>query len=129
MNDRILESLRKEYPVGARIILVKMDDKYAPPIGTKGTVRGVDAIGSIMVRWDNGSGLSVVYGEDVCKKLNYVKVICYGEERTFDDRQEAIDFYEDCVLNSEGAERDRYIEILNDLRSGKLVCSDKVDMP
>jgi len=47
-----------------------MDDPQAPPIGTKGTVRGVDDIGSIMVAWDNGCGLSVAYGEDACKKVS-----------------------------------------------------------
>ena len=41
----------------------------APPIGTQGTVMGVDDIGSIMVAWDNGSGLSVVLGEDLCRKV------------------------------------------------------------
>lgn len=46
-----------------------MDDIQAPPVGTKGTVTGVDDIGSIMARWDNGSGLNLVYGEDICKKL------------------------------------------------------------
>jgi len=45
-----------------------MDDVQAPPVGTKGTVRGVDDIGSIMVAWDNGSGLSVAYGEDSCRR-------------------------------------------------------------
>ena len=61
--------LREQYPVGARVELVQMDDPQAPPIGTKGTVRGVDAIGSIMVSWDNGSSLSVVYGEDSCRVI------------------------------------------------------------
>lgn len=125
MNKIELESLRKEFPKGARIVLEKMNDKQAPPIGTKGTVVGVDDIGSIMVMWDSGSSLNVVYGEDICKKLNYVKTICYGKERTFDDRQEAVDFYENCVMNSEGSERERYVEILIDLRSGKTICSDK----
>ena len=37
---------------------------------TKGTVIGVDDIGSIMVAWDNGSGLSVAYGADVCRVVN-----------------------------------------------------------
>lgn len=46
-----------------------MDDIQAPPIGTLGTVSGIDDTGSIMVRWDNGSGLFVVYGEDVVKKV------------------------------------------------------------
>lgn len=56
-------------PVGTRVELVQMDDPQAPPVGTKGTVRGVDDIGSIMVAWDNGGGLSVAYGEDICRKL------------------------------------------------------------
>ena len=62
-----VERLRREYPIGCRVVLVRMDDVQAPPIGTEGTVRGVDDIGSIMVDWDNGSGLSVTYGEDRCK--------------------------------------------------------------
>ena len=65
-----VERLRREYPVGRRVELVQMDDVQAPPIGTKGTVRGVDDIGSIMVRWDNGCGLSVAYGEDMCRRID-----------------------------------------------------------
>ncbi len=64
-----VKRLRREYPVGCRVELVQMDDVQAPPIGTKGTVRGVDDIGSIMVRWDNGCGLSVAYGEDMCRRI------------------------------------------------------------
>lgn len=61
--------LRATYPVGTRVELVSMDDVQAPPIGTQGTVNGVDDIGSIMVSWDNGSSLSVVYGEDSVRKV------------------------------------------------------------
>ena len=61
--------IRKQYPAGTRVELVKMDDPQAPPIGTKGTVRGVDDIGSIMVAWDNGCGLSVAFGVDACRKV------------------------------------------------------------
>lgn len=68
-SKETVERIRNEYPVGSRVELVRMDDLQAPPIGTKGTVRGVDDIGSIMVAWDNGSGLSVAYGEDICRKL------------------------------------------------------------
>lgn len=64
-----IEHIRKEYPVGARVELIRMDDPQAPPVGTKGTVRGVDDIGSIMVAWDNGCGLSVIWGEDICRKI------------------------------------------------------------
>ena len=45
-----------------------MDDLYAPPAGTLGTVLGVDDAGSLLMRWDNGSGLNVVYGEDIVRK-------------------------------------------------------------
>jgi hypothetical protein len=47
-----------------------MDDVQAPPTGTKGTVWGVDDTGSIMVQWDNGSSLNVVYGIDSCKIID-----------------------------------------------------------
>lgn len=50
--------------------LVRMNDPQAPPIGTRGTVRGVDDAGSIMVAWDNGSGLSVAYGADICRVVS-----------------------------------------------------------
>lgn len=69
-SREIVENLRKEYPVGCRVELVYMEDPQAPPIGTKGTVRGVDDTGSIMVAWENGSRLNVVYGEDTCRIIS-----------------------------------------------------------
>lgn len=62
-----LSLLRQQYPAGARVELLRMDDVQAPPVGTKGTVWGVDDTGSIMVHWDNGSGLNVIFGEDSCQ--------------------------------------------------------------
>ena len=59
-----IEQLRRKYPVGTRIRLTQMNDPQAPPVGTLGTVVGVDDMGSIMVNWDSGSSLSVVYGVD-----------------------------------------------------------------
>ena len=69
-NKAVIEHLRQTYPAGTRVELLQMEDVQAPPIGTKGTVRGVDDIGSIMVRWDNGSSLSVAYGEDMCRRID-----------------------------------------------------------
>ena len=68
-SREIVEIVKKQYPAGTRVELVRMDDVQAPPPGTRGTVTGVDDTASIMVRWDNGSGLNVVYGEDVCRKI------------------------------------------------------------
>jgi len=69
-NSDIVEKIKKQYPKGTRVELVRMEDIQAPPEGTKGTVAGVDDTGSIMVKWDNGSGLNVVYGEDICRKMD-----------------------------------------------------------
>ena len=69
ISDSVLKNLRTAYPPGTRVKLIKMDDEQAPPKGTLGTVRGVDDAGSIMVSWDNGSGLNVVYGEDIIEKV------------------------------------------------------------
>ena len=69
ISKEALQALRERFPKGTRIEVVKMDDPQAPPIGTKGTVLGVDDIGSIMVDWDSGGSLSVVWGEDICRKV------------------------------------------------------------
>lgn len=66
----IVQRLREEYPIGCRVELIRMDDKQAPPCGTKGTVLGVDDIGSIMVSWDNGSSLNVIYKIDKVRKIS-----------------------------------------------------------
>ena len=70
-NKETLEKLRKEYPAGTRVELLHMDDAQAPPVGMKGTVRGVDDMGSLMISWDNGSGLNVVFdGGDRVRKID-----------------------------------------------------------
>ena len=70
ISRETVKRLHQEYPRGCRVVLVRMDDIQAPPVGTEGTVFGVDDIGSIMVRWDNGSTLSVAYGEDLCRRID-----------------------------------------------------------
>ena len=63
-----MELIRRQYPVGTRIILNHMDDSQAPPPGTKGTVAYVDDMGTIGIEWDNGSALSLIPGEDSFSK-------------------------------------------------------------
>lgn len=67
----IVEKVRAKYPIGTRVELVKMDDVQAPPVGTKGTVKGVDDTASLLVDWDNGSGLNVIYGIDKVRKIQF----------------------------------------------------------
>ena len=64
-----VERIRRDYPAGTRVELARMDDAQAPLAGTLGTVLGVDDTGSLLMRWDNGSGLNVVYGEDIVRKV------------------------------------------------------------
>jgi hypothetical protein len=64
-----LQNLRRQYPVGTRIEVIRMDDPAAPPLGTRGTVTGVDDIGDIIVGWDNGSSLNVIPEIDYAVKI------------------------------------------------------------
>ena len=70
LRRETIEHLRKSFPRGCRVELLQIDDPQAPPIGTLGTVIGVDDLGTIHVNWDNGSGLGVAYGEDACRRID-----------------------------------------------------------
>lgn len=71
ISDTMLQKLKRNYPEGTRVKLIRMDDPYSRlEPGEEGNVIGVDDIGTIHVKWDNGSTLGVVFGEDRCKKLD-----------------------------------------------------------
>lgn len=66
----VVEWLRKQYPAGTRVELVRMNDPYSKlQPGDQGTVDFVDDTGTIFCSWDSGSTLGVVYGEDMVRKL------------------------------------------------------------
>lgn len=71
MKQHQLEMIRKNYPAGARVELIHMDDPYNTKLvpGCRGTVKHVDDMGTIHVSWDCGSSLGVVYGEDSCRVI------------------------------------------------------------
>lgn len=65
-----MERLRKQYPHGTRVELVRMNDHYSKlKPGDLGTVDFVDDTGTLFCIWDNGSTLGVVYGIDKIKRL------------------------------------------------------------
>ena len=69
-SKKLLEQLRKDYPIGCKVKLLKMSDVQAPPIGTIGEVLGVYDMGDLMVAWSNGSGLNVVLHEDRAVRID-----------------------------------------------------------
>lgn len=51
--------------VGDRVELLAMNDPYTRlRPGTQGTVTFVDSLGTVHVKWDDGSQLGLVPGED-----------------------------------------------------------------
>ncbi len=56
--------LKTQYPKGTRIVLDNMEDTWAVPSGTKGTVEHVDDAGQIQITWDNGRSLVLIPGVD-----------------------------------------------------------------
>jgi hypothetical protein len=72
IDEATLEQLRKQFPIGTRVELLKMNDPFSNKLcpGSQGTVVSVDDIGTIHVAWDCGSSLGIVCGEDACKKVN-----------------------------------------------------------
>lgn len=77
-----IQRTKESYPPGTRIMLLSMDDPYAPiPSGTKGTVVHVDGAAQIHMKWDNGRTLAIVPDEDNFRKLT---------DEEFDEENNAI---------------------------------------
>ena len=52
--------MEKTQLIGKRIRMNHMEDLQPVPDGTEGIITGIDGIGQIQVKWDNGSTLSVI---------------------------------------------------------------------
>lgn len=60
-NKSYLAQLRKQYPIGTKIQLISMrDEKYPILPGTIGEVTHIDDLGSIHMKWQNGSSLAII---------------------------------------------------------------------
>ena len=65
MRQRNVEAIRRKYPEGTRIRLLRtMDDIQPVEAGQEGTVAFVDSIGTIHMKWDNGRSLGIIPDED-----------------------------------------------------------------
>ena len=53
-----------------------------------------------------------------------ITTICYGHEDKWESRDKAINYFVECSNASEGAERERYTNIILQLLNGATICSD-----
>lgn len=124
MENNKLKRMRKIYKRGTRVELEHMDDVQAPPKGTRGTVFGVDDAENILVRWDNGSSLSLIDGVDKFWIVFGPTTVCYGDVRNWNTMDEALSYFLEGMVCSDGSERDRYATIYSKLKSGMMFATD-----
>ncbi len=64
ISRETVEAMRRDL-IGKRVRLVRTTDPYTNlKSGDEGVVDHIDDIGTVFVKWDNGSGLGLVQGED-----------------------------------------------------------------
>ena len=61
------------------------------------------------------------------RRAEVVVVECYGEQRVYRSRKVAMDFFLEAMMNSDGAEHERYETIYFQLAQGKTDVSDRID--
>ena len=67
---KVVERLRRLYPIGTRVVLEKMEDPYTKlKPGDGGTVLYVDDAANVHINWDNGSSLAAIFGVDEIRKV------------------------------------------------------------
>ena len=87
----------------------------------------VDDIGTVFVNWRCGSSLGIAFGEDRAVVLDDVVTVCYGERKEWDTRDEALRFFKEGMVCSEGSERERYTNIVLALEAGEKEAFDYDD--
>lgn len=69
-SKAVVDSLRRRFPAGTRVELVRMNDPYSQlKPGDRGTVEFVDDAGTLFCSWDRGSSLGVIFGVDEVIKI------------------------------------------------------------
>lgn len=90
-EKQFAQRMKENYPPGTRLELQSMDDPYTKILpGTRGTVLCVDDIGTIHIRWDNGSSLGLIPGVDRFRRLTPEEVEAENAEITTEDQNGGI---------------------------------------
>ena len=70
VSRQTLERLRKEYPAGTKVELIRLDDPYRKiPSGTIGTVELVEDATQLHTVWEGHGSLAMIYGVDEWRKI------------------------------------------------------------
>lgn len=65
VHDLLLRFMRSNL-IGKRVTLLRTSDPYTNlKAGDEGVVDYIDDMGTVFVKWDNGSSLGLVEGEDL----------------------------------------------------------------
>ena len=79
ISRKQLEQLRQQFPKGTRVELIRMTDPFTRlKPGDQGVVSMIDSTGTIFVDWFCGSGLGLVFEEDLYRKIEP------GKENTYE---------------------------------------------
>lgn len=75
LTPKEIAEVRLNYPPGTRVELIYMDDNWAVPSGTRGTVEYVDDAGQVHPIWDNGRTLAIVPQVDKFRRLTQQELL------------------------------------------------------
>ena len=75
LTQKEVAETRLNYPPDTRIQLIHMEDNWAIPSGTRGTVDYVDDAGQIHMKWDNGRTLAIVPQVDKFRRLTQQELL------------------------------------------------------
>lgn len=123
-DRKTVAHIKKEFPAGTRVRLLAMDDAQAPPVGTLGTVTAVDDVGHLLMSWDSGGSLSLLYGVDSFEKVSVMSdkvrdqvltIRATGRTNMFDTNTvqiiaDEMQFYELVVFIEE--HKDKYVHFI-----------------
>ena len=77
MKDEEIKQIKEKYTIGTKVKLIKMYDFYNDlATGEEGIITSVDDLGTLHIKWKNGSTLGLVVGVDEFEIIEEQEKIC-----------------------------------------------------
>ncbi len=74
---------------------------------------------------ENIAALTDQVKENTSSAPDKVTTVCFNHKQVWNDRRKAINSFEEAMMNSEGAERERYFNVWVELKTGNTLCADE----